>query len=166
MRGRGARYIGVAVAAALLAGCSGGGGQGEPAPAPPPNQGQGGDQAQIDAAEREDIEGKLVQLLQQRPITFDADGARLTSQGRQTVVEISQVITESPSVLRFAVGGYTAPGPGSPGGAQQLSQQRAQTVVDDMVRQGVAANRLQARAYGDAPRSDPDTSRTVDIKIL
>lgn len=180
MYGERARYGGVAIAfaAALLAGCGGGGGgqqqgQGQepPAPAapppPPPEQGQGGDQAQIDAAAKQEMQGKLDQLLQQRPITFEPDSTQLTQQGQQTVSEVSKMITESPGQLRFEVGGYTAPGPGEPGSnAQQLSQERAQKVVDQMAQQGVPAERLEAKAYGDAPSGDPEASRRVDIKIL
>lgn len=185
MSHRGSARLGAATAllALLVAGCGMfGGGRDQaqpdpyvipsqpPAPAPAPQQhtGMGGDQAALDAAAKAELEGKIAQLLQQKPITFEPDSARLTSQGQQSIQQVGEWMTHSPGELNLEILGYTAPDPGSPTNAQELAQQRAQTVVDQLVGMGVPTQRLKATGVGTAPPGggEPASLRRVDVKLL
>ncbi len=188
---RSVKYVGsaIALAAALLAGgCTGGGGEGQPGQGQPgqgqeqgqqgqgqPGQGQpgqgdqgeGGDQASLDAAAKAEMQGQLAQLMQQSPITFEPDTASLTPQGEQTVQQVAEMITNSPGELRFEVGGFTAPDQPSATDVNQLAQERAQTVVDQLAEAGVPAERLQATGMGPSePMGDPAQERRAEIRIL
>lgn len=191
---RSVKYVGSAIAfaaALLVGGCTGGGGEGQPGQGEPGqqqgqqgqegqgqpgqgqpgqgqgDQGQGGDQASLDAAAKAEMQGQLAQLMQQSPITFEPDTATLTSQGEQTVQQVAEMITNSPGELRFEVGGFTAPDQPSATDVNQLAQERAQTVVDQLTEAGVPAERLQATGMGPSePMGDPTQERRAEIRIL
>jgi peptidoglycan-binding protein ArfA len=68
---------------------------------------------------------------------------------------------------RATITGYSAPigGPGTPD-PQQLSDQRATTVADELAADGVARDRLQTRGASDTePRPDPAASRRAEISV-
>ncbi|TDC93744.1 OmpA family protein [Saccharopolyspora aridisoli] len=171
----------IACTSALLAGCGGApeGGQqppgapqpGQPQPGgeqqPPPGGeqpggmgagDQGGDQAKAQ------LQGMLDQLNQSTPITFDPDSSELTDQGKETVTKAADMLKSAPQGVMFQVAGFTASGTSSSQDSKELSQARAQAVVDQLAQDGVPAERLQATGEGDAG-GDPAASRKVEIRV-
>jgi outer membrane protein OmpA-like peptidoglycan-associated protein len=119
---------------------------------------QGGDQAKAQ------LQGQLDQLNQSSPITFDPDSSELTDQGKETVTKAADMLKSAPQELKFQVAGFTASGTSSSQDSKELSQARAQAVVDQLTQAGVPAERLQATGEGDAG-GDPAASRKVEIKV-
>lgn len=177
-----AKSLGTATvfSAALLAGCTGGGGtgmggqEGEVPPPPPPadmqpEQPPPGQQQpdQMDpAAAKKELQDQLSQLLEQRPLTFQPDSDQLTPEAGQTVPQAAELMKKAPEQLRFKVAGYAAQSPGSTVDAKQLSQQRADTVAEQLKQAGVPAERLEVKGLGhEHPKGDPEASRRVEIMV-
>lgn len=163
----------IACTSALLAGCGGApeGAPGMPSGMPGASQPggeqqpggmgageQGGDQAKAQ------LQGQLDQLNQNSPITFDPDSSELTDQGKETATKAAEMLKSAPQDAKFQVAGFTASGTSSSQDSKELSQARAQAVVDQLAQGGVPAERLQATGEGDAG-GDPAASRKVEIKV-
>lgn len=178
----------IASAAALLAGCGTGDqggqqGQGAPqAPATTPGgmgSGQGGEgqegqggagqgqegQAGDTEAAKSELQGKIDELQQSAPITFNPDSADLSEQGQQSVSQAAEMLKQAPQEMRFEIAGYTASVSGSSMDSQQLSEQRAQTVADQLTQAGISADRLETTGKGDAS-GDPEAARRAEIKVM
>lgn len=180
----------IASAAALLAGCGTGEqgdqqGQGAPqAPATAPGgmgtgqggEGQGGEgqgqegqgqegQAGDAEAAKAELQGKIDELQQSAPITFNPDSAELSEQGGQSVGQAAEMLKQAPQDMRFEIAGYTASVSGSSADSQQLSTQRAQTVADQLTQAGISADRLETTGKGDAS-GDPESARRAEIKVM
>ena len=86
-------------------------------------------------------------------LAFANNSAELSGDGQRILRDWAAAIVNSPSLAaaRFAVGGHTN-SIGSRESNIDLSQRRAQAVVDYMVSRGVERDHLSARGYGfDAP---------------
>ena len=101
------------------------------------------------------------------PIAFDPDSPQLTAQGAATLAKVLAVVRTAPAA-RLEVDGYVATGPGNGRlTAQQLSDQRAATVRDALVADGVPADHLTARGRGeDATATDRAFGRRVEITVV
>jgi len=92
-----------------------------------------------------------------RGILFDTGRANLRPESTPTLTEIVRMMGTHPA-LRLRVEGHTD-NVGAPATNLQLSQQRAQAVVDYLVGQGIALGRLEAVGRGDAePAADNATA--------
>ncbi|MFC7342637.1 OmpA family protein [Saccharopolyspora griseoalba] len=144
----------------------GGMGEGEQGQQGQEGQGQAGQgQAGDVAAAKTELQGKIDELQQSSPITFNPDSADLTDQGRQSVTQVAEMLKQAPQELRFEVSGYTAAVNGSTADAQELSTQRAQTVADQLSQAGITADRMQVAGKGDAS-GDPEAARRAEIKVM
>lgn len=175
------RYAGAAaaLAAAVLAGCGNQGGmggqEGEVPPAPPAPTGQppGGmppegqpPAGQDPAAAKQALQDQVNQQLQQNPITFEPDSAELTPQSQESITKLAEAAKQAPPEVRFQVVGHVAK-TGSPENAQQLSQERAQAVVDELAASGVPADRMEAVGKSDMePKESMEASRRVEIVVM
>ncbi|SFS86211.1 OmpA family protein [Saccharopolyspora flava] len=121
---------------------------------------QGGDAAQA----KTELQGQLDQIAQSTPITFDPDSSELNDQAQQTVTKVADLLKGAPQELKFTVSGFTASGTSSSQDSQQLSQERAQAVADQLTQAGISADRLQVSGQGDAS-GDPASSRKVEVKV-
>lgn len=84
-----------------------------------------------------------------RQVNFATDSAEILPQSNALLSEVADVILRNPDLTKIEIQGHTD----NRGGAQhnqQLSQQRAESVRDWLVRAGVEPNRLEARGYGQA----------------
>jgi len=87
---------------------------------------------------------------------FDFDKATLTSEGKAKVADAARTLNDNPTI-HVEVGGYTD-SIGSDAYNQGLSERRAKTVADELVRDGVSAGRLTVRGYGESkPIADNST---------
>ena len=81
-------------------------------------------------------------------VLFDFDKATLKSGAQQEISRLASVLREHPN-RNLIVEGHTD-NVGSDGYNQSLSQQRAQSVKDALIRQGIDPNRIVAKGYGEA----------------
>lgn len=130
-----------------------------PPPAPP-----GPDKAAV----QQQINGSLAAA----PITFAPDSNRLTAVGTATIALVADVLRTVPEV-RVQVAGHIADTPGPDPNAQALSDQRAGAVRNELIRLGIAPERIDAVGYGTSrPVAPNDTSagqaanRRVEVIVL
>lgn len=104
-------------------------------------------------------------------VNFEFDKATLTPNARSLLDQVVFALKEAPQI-RVEVGGHTD-ARGSDAYNQELSGHRAQSVVDYLVGQGIASERLQAVGYGEtAPVADNATeegrerNRRVELRII
>ncbi len=92
------------------------------------------------------------QIIIRRQVNFATDSADILPDSTPLLSEIADVIMRHPELTAIEIQGHTDDR-GGRAHNQQLSQRRAEAVRDWLVRAGVAANRLEARGYGqDNPR--------------
>lgn len=111
------------------------------------------------------------ELLNLEPITFDVRSAQITADGQAVLARAVEFMQSNPSV-RIEVGGHTD----SDGAADEnldLSRRRAAAVKRYLEEQGVAADRAEARGYGELQPLVPNDSlaakaenRRIELVIL
>jgi uncharacterized repeat protein (TIGR01451 family) len=105
------------------------------------------------------------------PVMFEAGQARLTAASRPVLDELAALLSASPEI-RVEIGGHTSSeGPRTLN--LRLARERATTVTDYLVSQGVDAARLTAESYGpDRPVASNATpegraqNRRVEMRIV
>ncbi len=80
-------------------------------------------------------------------VFFDWDRADLTPRARQVVAQAAQATTHT-QVTRIEVNGYTDTS-GTPQYNQGLSVRRAQSVANELVRDGVPRNAITTQGFGE-----------------
>lgn len=130
-------------------------------PPPAPGPGPGGPCATLQA----DISGML-----RTPITFVTDGFTLTADSRQLLSQVADKVKACPNV-NVAVVGYTD-NTGNDGINVPLSGNRAKSVADALVSDGVASDHVTSKGAGSAnPVAGNDTpqgraqNRRVEITV-
>ncbi len=89
-------------------------------------------------------------------INFDTDKSTLKADGKEAVAEIAKTM-DADKDLKISINGYTD-NTGSAEHNLKLSQARAETVKEELVRSGIAADRLSAKGYGqETPIADNST---------
>ncbi len=96
-------------------------------------------------------------------VYFQERSAQLDDQARSLIALVAQRANAEPAVPVNVIG-YTDSA-GSPPADVQLSQQRAQTVADALVANGVAANRLVRTGRGQTGTDPGVASRRVEITL-
>lgn len=104
-------------------------------------------------------------------VTFELDSAMLTAQAERTLNRVAEALRGEPN-LRAEIAGHTDSS-GDAGYNQQLSQQRANSVLEFLASQGIERSRLVARGYGEnRPVADNGTAagrernRRVEFNVL
>ncbi|MGH9459086.1 MAG: OmpA family protein [Thermoanaerobaculia bacterium] len=130
-------------------------------------------QAELEQIEGIDVERPSEDALDvtlRNEILFDFDSAALRPGSRDTLRELADVLSRYPEQT-VSVAGHTD-SVGTDGYNQRLSEQRAQTVENFLVAQGVPGNRIAAFGYGEtrprASNESPDgrqLNRRVQIYI-
>jgi outer membrane protein OmpA-like peptidoglycan-associated protein len=132
-----------------------------PPPGPPP--GQIGEIAKFDitAASPEDIANALQRdgkVVISGGILFETDSAKLTPSAVDIVTKLANVMTQNPN-LKVAVVGHTD-STGDFNYNIKLSERRANAIVQQLVKDGVASNRLAGVGVG--PLSPVATNDTAE----
>ncbi|MFC8797455.1 OmpA family protein [Promicromonospora sp. NPDC057138] len=117
--------------------------------------------------EREQAQEDLVEIPN---ITFVTDSARLTADGRRVVREAAEVLEEHPEV-EVRIEGHTD-SVGTTSHNQELSERRAEEVLDRLVELGIDSDRLTSKGYGESdplvvPRTfaDLEKNRRVEFNV-
>ena len=117
------------------------------------------------------LEASLVLLMTQHKIGFLSGTSLMNQRSRVTIVRITTLLNSCDSA-RVEVGGHTD-NLGNPDASVPLSQRRADAVKSELIRLGVAGDRITARGYGESmPIASNATSagrianRRAEIKIL
>lgn len=117
--------------------------------------------------EREEAQEDLVEIPN---ITFVTDSADLTEHGRKVVRKAAEVLAEHPEV-EVRIEGHTD-SVGTDEHNQDLSERRAEKVVDELVKQGVERDRLTWKGFGESeplvvPRTfdDLEKNRRVEFDV-
>ena len=105
-------------------------------------------------------------------VLFEFDSHALKPEGTAELAEAADVLQRHNELVLIEVGGHTCD-IGSEAYNDKLSLQRAQAVFEYLVDQGVAAERLEVRAYGESNPRVPNTSianrqqnRRVALSVL
>nr|WP_240806686.1 OmpA family protein [Polyangium spumosum] len=105
-------------------------------------------------------------------VQFETGTAVLRPESDGVLGEVARVLAEHPEITRVEVQGHTDD-TGPPDVNRALGQDRAESVVEWLVRRGVARERLQPKGYGsDRPIADNTTeegrgkNRRVEFRIL
>lgn len=102
--------------------------------------------------QRIDAEGRVDIAIQ-----FESDSSRMLSGSQQQIAEILEMMEAAPELV-LSVNGYTD----NSGTAQrnlELSTQRAQTIVDELIGRGIDSGRLRAHGFGrERPVADNGTA--------
>ena len=89
---------------------------------------------------------KIDELLRKNTIQFPINSATLLPDGKAILNSVAAILQEDPTVA-FEVGGHTD-NVGLEYANGELSEQRAKTVVEYLISQGIAAERLTPKGYG------------------
>ncbi len=104
----------------------------------------------VDRSTVKTVDQSLNELFTLEPIEFDVNQATIRSRSEPTLAAAANLINASPDVGRLRVVGHTD-SDGSVAINQQLSEARAQAVVDHLVvNGGVDAGRLEAEGRGES----------------
>jgi outer membrane protein OmpA-like peptidoglycan-associated protein len=132
---------------------------------------------------RDGIENKLIVFIQDtgravdkdtwftmNGITFDTDKATLTPESSVQETNIAEILKVFPNV-KIKIGGYTD-NTGDANHNLTLSAERANTVKNELVADGIDASRLEAKGYGsEHPVASNDTeegrqqNRRIDVQV-
>lgn len=129
------------------------------------------------------VEARLVKFLDDGPAAVDgaawfdfdrllfASGkATLQSASQEQLINIAAILNAYPQV-RIRIGGYTD-NTGDPGANLRLSEERANNVMDELVKLGIDPARMSARGYGEHdPIADNSTedgrqkNRRISLRV-
>lgn len=119
-------------------------------------------------------EGRMVLVLP-TDVIFDSGSARLSEKGKSAILQVGETLAPL-SDRRFQVEGHTDDVPirnARFASNWQLAAARAQVVVDTMLPQGIAGERLSAASFGEfrpaANNDDPErraTNRRIEIVLV
>lgn len=120
--------------------------------------------AQGPTAQEAPVADRVAALVAASPVRFPADSAELPGAAAETVRAVAAVLAPSDAAVRLT--GHVADTPGSPEGAQGLSERRAAAVAQALVAGGVDPARITAVGLGaSAPLDTLAASRRVEFEI-
>jgi outer membrane protein OmpA-like peptidoglycan-associated protein len=112
------------------------------------------------------LQADIDQLLVTQPITVVPDSEKLTQEGETAVRRLADLIRRSNADVRIEVDGHVARGPGGEAAAMKLSEDRAKTVARLLISNGIPADRVTSKGFGDTrPNTGGGEDRRVEIKV-
>jgi outer membrane protein OmpA-like peptidoglycan-associated protein len=121
-------------------------------------------QALIDELKKRNIEARETSrgvMVNLPSVNFQFDSAELTSMGRSRVDQIASIVTRDAPNRRILVEGHASrESAAQEAYNQRLSERRADTVADALIREGVRTNQISARGFGTrSPIASNDTEQ-------
>ena len=111
------------------------------------------------------LQSTIDEVLATAPLRFAADSALPNADTAGSIERLAAVLAATPGPP-VTVEGHTAPAGEQTGGAQQLSEQRAQEIVRRLEAAGVPSGRLTAVGVGPAqPLATLEASRRVELRV-
>jgi len=114
--------------------------------------------------------GKKIEITEK--VMFDTGKATIKPESDQLLKDVATVLTQNASVTKLRVEGHTD-SVGKDSANKKLSQKRADSVKDFLVKAGIDANRLESIGYGEEkPIASNDTdegkeqNRRVEFNIV
>ncbi|MDZ4225047.1 MAG: OmpA family protein, partial [bacterium] len=101
------------------------------------------------------LEGKEIVILQ--PVHFETNRAVIRQQSYPILNSVADLLKQNQTILKVRIEGHTD-NEGSDRLNLRLSQERAEAVKKYLIRQGISANRLQARGWGEKHPQVPNNS--------
>jgi outer membrane protein OmpA-like peptidoglycan-associated protein len=111
------------------------------------------------------LQAEIDDQLASQPIVFEPDASDLTDEGDAAVRRLAALIKKSEVNAKIEVDGHVAMGPGSERAALTLSQDRAKAVAKVLISNGVHADRVTWKGFGDSRPNSRGEDRRVDIKV-
>jgi len=118
-----------------------------------------------------DADGCTIESVVLKNVNFESNSSELTSGSSESLDKAVDAMNKYPG-LRIEIQAHTD-NMGDAAYNQSLSEQRAESVRNYMVDKGIAADRMQAKGYGESqPIADNDTregrakNRRVELKII
>jgi len=116
------------------------------------------------------VTGKKIEILEK--VMFDYNKATIKAESHELLNDVAEVIKENPTIEKIRVEGHTD-SDGSDKYNKTLSQKRADSVKEFLVKAGIPAEKLEAVGYGEEkPIADNTTdegkekNRRVEFNIL
>lgn len=117
------------------------------------------------------IQQKINETIAKNKITFERRSSNVTNSSYETIVQVSKILTEYPSI-KIEVAGHTD-SRGEAALNKQISQDRALSVREILIKLGINENRITAVGYGEEfpiAKDDKDglseINRRVEFNIL
>lgn len=113
---------------------------------------------------KEELQAEIDAYLAANPIKFEKGSAELTSEGQAIVEHVAGLLKPAPDVKLSVEGNVGRPANQTTSSPyqQRLSEDRANSVKDALVAQGIAADRITAKGFG---IEGPKPAARVDITI-
>jgi outer membrane protein OmpA-like peptidoglycan-associated protein len=112
------------------------------------------------------LQADIDKLLVTQPMTVVPDSENLTKDGEAAVRRLADLILRSNVDVRIEVDGHVAQGPGGEAAALKLSEDRAKTVARLLISNGIPADRVTSKGFGDTrPNTGGGQDRRVEIKV-
>jgi outer membrane protein OmpA-like peptidoglycan-associated protein len=92
------------------------------------------------------IDGGVIKIL--KPVFFATNKDVILARSFPVLQAVAGALTATPGIKKVAIQGHTD-GSGTPEANLELSQRRAESVLRWLTEHGVAADRLEARGFGD-----------------
>lgn len=128
--------------------------QGERPPPPPPPP-------EPEPPPRVEVEETRIRV--DEKIHFAFDDATIESDSDSLLQEIAQVMTDNPQLVKIKIEGHTD-SQGSDAYNQELSTRRANAVMERLIENGVAADRLEAVGHGESRPLDSSDSEEAHAR--
>ena len=118
-----------------------------------------------------EIELEIKDILRLNKIEFETASAVITPNGEAIIVKIAEVLKKYPNI-KVEIAGHTDSA-GNKEFNQKLSQQRADSVKEELIKQNIDSSRLTAKGYGDSKplvtkgdSQDIQENRRVEFHII
>ncbi len=95
---------------------------------------------------KEKVELKIKEILSLNKIEFETAKSSLTKKGKEIIAKIAVILKEHPN-LKIEIAGHTD-NTGDEAMNKKLSEERAKSVKEELIKLGIDPNRLVAKGYG------------------
>ncbi len=119
--------------------------------------------------EAKQVDTQIKEILAVNKIEFETGKSTLTAKGEEIVAKIAVILKEHPD-LKIEIAGYTD-SVGDAAKNQKLSEDRAKSVKEALIKEGISPDRLVAKGYGESKplknvKGESQENRRVEFIII